>query len=145
MTGEDYDPNRFVLDPRWRTKLAAAQRGVDADGNLLQPGSVDLSARDSSLLGLTAHYHKAAPGRIGNYPGTDPVTRAFLGDFSQLKWGLADEIRFKVSDQASIKDAGGNVVSMWQTNQVAVLCEVTFGWVVGDLDAFSKVTEDLTP
>jgi hypothetical protein len=31
-------------------------------------------------------------------------------------------------------------VNLWQTNQVAVMVEATFGWIVGDLDAFSKVT-----
>jgi HK97 family phage major capsid protein len=141
--GEDYDPSTFVVDPRWRTKIAASQRGTDSDGNLMEPGSVDLNARQSSILGLNAFYHKAAPGRIGNYTGPTPPVRAFLGDFNQLKWGLADEIRFKVSDQATLTDGDGNTVSLWQTNQVAVLCEVTFGWVVGDLDAFAKVTEQV--
>jgi HK97 family phage major capsid protein len=141
LIGEDYDPDRFVVDPRYRTKIAAAMRGTDANGNVLEPGAVNLGASESSLLGLTANYHKAAPGRIGNYAGTTPPTRAFLGDFSQLKWGYADEIRFKVSDQATLTD-GVNTVSLWQTNQVAVLCEVTFGWVVGDLDAFAKLTEN---
>jgi HK97 family phage major capsid protein len=139
LIGEDYDPERFVIDPRYRTKIAAAQRGVDSQGNLLEPGSVNLSARESSVLGLTANFHKAARGNIGNYTGS--TTRAILGDFNQLKWGLADEIRFKVSDQATLTDGDGNTVSLWQTNQVAVMIEVTFGWVVGDLDAFTKVTE----
>jgi hypothetical protein len=93
------------------------------------------------VLGLTAHFHKAAPGRIGAYAGPTPPVRAFLGDFSQLKWGYADAIRFKVSDQATLTDGAGNTVNLWQTNQVAVMCEVTFGWVVGDLDAFAKVRE----
>lgn len=140
LIGEDYDPERWVFDPRYRTKLAAAMRGVDKDGNVLNPGDVNLAAQESSVLGLTANFHKAAPGRIGNYAGTTPPTRAFLGDFSQLKYGYADAIRFKVSDQATLTD-GTNTVNLWQTNQVAVMCEVTFGWVVGDLDAFAKVTE----
>lgn len=141
LIGEDYDPNAWVIDPRYRTKLAAAMRGTDVNGNLLAPGSVNLAAQESDVLGLTAYFHKAAPGRIGNYAGPTPPVRAVLGDFGQLKWGLADEIRFKVSDQATITDADGTAVSMWQTNQVAVLCEVTFGWVVGDLDAFAKISE----
>lgn len=145
LIGEDYDPDAFVIDPRYRTKLAAAMRGTDVNGNLLSPGTVNLAAQQSEVLGLNAYFHKAAPGRIGNYAGPTPPVRAFLGDFGQLKWGLADEIRFKVSDQATITDADGTAVSMWQTNQVAVLCEVTFGWVVGDLDAFTKVTEVDTP
>lgn len=145
LIGEDYDPERWVVDPRYRTRLAAAMRGVDTNGNVLQPGDINLAAQESSLLGLPANFHKAAPGRIGNYAGT--AVRAFLGDFDQLKWGLADEIRFKVSDQATLSD-GTNTVNLWQTNQVAVMCEVTFGWVVGDLDAFAKLTEtnvDPTP
>lgn len=144
LIGEDFDPERWVIDPRYRTKLAAAMRGVDTNGNVLNPGDVNLAAQESSVLGLPANFHKAAPGRIGAYAGTTPPTRAFLGDFNQLKWGLADEIRFKVSDQATLTD-GTNTVNLWQTNQVAVMCEVTFGWVVGDLEAFAKLTEVDTP
>lgn len=143
LTGEDYDPDRWVVDPRYRTKLAAAMRGTDLNGNILNPGDVNLGAEESSVLGLPALFHKAAPGRIGAYAGS--ATRAILGDFSQLKYGFADEIRFKVSDQATLTDADNNVVSLWQTNQVAVMCEVTFGWVVGDLDAFAKVVETNVP
>lgn len=143
LIGEDYDPERWVFDPRYRTKLAAAFRGVDSQGNVLNPGDVNLAAQESSVLGLAANFHKAAPGRIGAYAGTTPPTRAFLGDFSQLKYGFADLIRFKVSDQATLVDpvTPANTINLWQTNQVAVMCEVTFGWVVGDLDAFAKVVE----
>lgn len=144
LIGEDYDPETWVIDPRYRTKLAAAMRGTDLNGNVLSPGAINLAAKESDVLGLTAYFHKAAPGRIGNYGGPTPPVRAILGDFSQLKWGLADEIRFKVSDQATLTD-GTNTVNLWQTNQVAVMCEVTFGWVVGDLDAFATVTEVDTP
>lgn len=140
LIGEDYDPERWVFDPRYRTKLAAAMRGVDLNGNVLAPGDINLAAQESNVLGLPALFHKAAPGRIGAYSGPTPAVRAFLGDFNQLKYGFADEIRFKVSDQATLTD-GVNTVNLWQTNQVAVMCEVTFGWVVGDLDAFTKVTE----
>ena len=140
LIGEDFDPATWVVDPRYRTRLAAAMRGTDLNGNVLAPGSINLGAQESDVLGLTAYFHKAAPGRIGNYAGPTPPVRAILGDFGQLKWGLADEIRFKVSTEATLTD-GTNTVNLWQTNQVAVMCEVTFGWVVGDLDAFAKVTE----
>lgn len=141
LIGEDFDPERWVFDPRYRTALAAAQRGTDLNGNVLNPGAINLAAQESDVLGLPANFHRAAPGRIGNYAGPTPPVRAFLGDFKQLKWGLADAIQFKVSDQATLTDGAGNTVNLWQTNQVAVMCEVTFGWVVGDLDAFAKVTE----
>lgn len=139
---ENYDPNRFVFDPRYRTKLAAAMRGVDANGNVLEPGSINLAAQESSVLGLPANFHKVAPGRIGAYASNTENVKAFLGDFSQLKYGFADQIRFKVSDQATLtSNDGAPTVNLWQTNQVAVMCEVTFGWVVGDLEAFSKLVE----
>jgi len=60
------------------------------------------------------------------------------GEFQQLAWGFADNIRYKISDQVTLTD-GTNTISMWQTNQVALLVECTFGWVVNDLDAFAKV------
>lgn len=135
MVSTDFEFNGWATDPRYRSRLAAAMRSTDDDGNVLNPGQINLGARSSELLGLRNEYGRAVGGDLG--AADDSGVRVFGGDWSQLKLGYAEQIRFKVSDQATLTD-GTNTVNLWQTNQIAILCEVTFGWIVGDLEAFVK-------
>lgn len=125
----------WAVDNRLRSQVARAMVVRDANGNVANPGAVDLGAGVGNLAGFPAYFGKAVGGDLG--AATDSGIRIVGGDFSQLRYGYADEVRVKVTDQATLTD-GTNTVSMWQTNQVAILIEVTFGWVVGDLDAFVK-------
>lgn len=121
--------NGWAVDPRYRARIARAMVSTDANGNPTDPAAVNLAAQQGSLLGFPAQFGRAVGGDLG--AATDSGIRIVGGDWSQLRYGFADQVRVKVSDQATI-----NGVSMWQTNQIALLVEVTFGWVVGDLDAF---------
>lgn len=133
---KNFDFTGFAAHPQFRGKLALAR---DLQGNLaftagdgamgLTQGPVSLNASLGSLLGLPVAFGKAVGGRIGNNDGTD--IKLIGGDFSQFAYGFADQISVKVSDQAVVRG-----VSMWETNQVAVLAECTFGWYVNDPNAF---------
>lgn len=132
------DPNfefsGWAVDPRFRSTLARAQVWRDANGNI-DPARVNLSAQVGDIAGLPAQYGRAVGGDLG--AAADSGIRIIGGDYSQLRWGFADQIRFKVSDTASLTD-GSSTVSMFQTNQVAILCEVTFGWILGNKQGFVK-------
>lgn len=133
---KNFDFTGFAAHPQFRSKLAQAR---DRQGNLafqaagaslnLVQGPVNLRAGLGDLLGLPVAFGKAVSGRIGNYVGTD--IRLVGGDFSQFAYGFADGIKLKVSDVATVRG-----VSMWETNQVAILAECTFGWYVNDASAF---------
>ena len=135
--GKNYNLTAWAADPSMRFKLATARttagqpifQGTNPDAG----ASINLNAPQASLFGVPLVYGRSVRGRLGSYTGSN--IRMVAGDFSQLAWGFADQIRVKVSDQATV---GG--VSMWQTNQVAVLAEATFGWIVNDADAFVKFT-----
>lgn len=125
----NYDFTSWAAVPAMRSKLALAR---DRQGNLafqggsplqLVQGPVNVNATVGDLLGVPVRFGKAVGGRIGNYAGTD--VKLIGGDFSQFAYGFADGIRIKVSDQATVDG-----VSMWQTNQIAILAECTFGWYV---------------
>lgn len=137
---KNFDVTGFAAVPQLRTKLVNAR---DADGNPVflgsYPGSgsaLNLNASLGTLFGVPVSYGRMVRGRLGAYTGSN--VRMFAGDWSQMAWGYADSIRVKVTDQATV---GG--VSMWQTNQIAVLAEATFGWIVNDPDAF--VAYEITP
>lgn len=103
----------------------------DAQGNISNPASQNFATDSSGLPGFPVRFGRAVGGDLG--AATDSGMRLLGGDFSQLRYGYADQVRVKVTDSATVTDATGQAVSMWQTNQVALLVEVTFGWVVGDL------------
>jgi HK97 family phage major capsid protein len=124
----------WAVDPRFKTKIARASVKRDIYGNV-DPSGVNLGAGVGDILGLPVQYGRAVGGDLG--AATDSGIRVFGGDFSQLRYGFADQIRVKISDTASLTD-GTSTVSMWQTNQVAILIEVTFGWVLGDKAGFTK-------
>lgn len=125
----------WAVDPRFRSRLARAQVFRDANGNI-DPARVNLASQGGDILGLPAQYGRAVGGDI-EPTLSDSGIRIIGGDFSQLRYGFADQIRVKMSDTASLTD-GSNTVSMWQTNQIAILIEVTFGWILGDNDGFVK-------
>lgn len=143
---KNFDFTGFAAHPQFRSKLAQAR---DREGNLaftanggslgLTQGPVSLRASLGELLGLPVAFGRAVSGKIGNYTGTD--VRLIGGDFSQFAYGFADGIKLKVSDQAVVRG-----VSMWETNQVAILAECTFGWYVNDPNAFvawNRVVESI--
>jgi HK97 family phage major capsid protein len=129
----DQDFTGWAVDPRLRARLIRDGAEKDSNGNLVAPRDINLQATSGNILGYRAEYGKAVAGDLG--AATNSGVKVVGGDFSQLRFGFADEIRFKISDQATVEG-----VSMWQTNQIAILIEVTFGWIVGDLDAFAKVS-----
>lgn len=137
MVSEDHDFDGWAADTRFRARLIREGAERDANGNLVNPAGINFTSTRGNILGFPVEYGKAVRGDLGAASAT--TTQIIGGEFNQLRWGFADEVRIKVSDQATLTD-GVTSVSMWQTNQIALLIEVTFGWVVGDLDAFVKFT-----
>lgn len=138
LVAENHEFDGWAADPRFRGQLARAMVQRDVNGNVADPGALNLASSNAALMGFPVQFGRAVGGDLG--AATDSGVRLVGGDFSQLRYGYADQIRVKVTDQATV---GG--VSMWQTNQLAILIEVTFGWVVGDLDAFTKFTTAAQP
>lgn len=137
MVSTDFDFDGWAVDSRMRARLIREGAERDVNGNLVNPQLINFNSSQGNILGFPVQYGKAVVGDLG--AATASTTKIIGGEFNQLKWGFADQVRIKVSDQATLTD-GSATVSMWQTNQVAILIEVTFGWIVGDLDAFVKYT-----
>lgn len=137
VTADDFDFDGWAVDTRFRPRLIQEGAERDVNGNLVNPLGLSLNGTVGNILGFPAQYGKAVRGDLGAATATS--TQMIGGEFQQLAWGFADNIRYKISDQVTLTD-GTNTISMWQTNQVALLVECTFGWVVNDLDAFVKIT-----
>lgn len=138
---KNFRVNAFAADREMRWPLITQRR---TDGQPVFVGAMPSTGRDinlngniAELFGLPLVYGDSVRGRLGAYAGSNALM--FGGDWSQLAWGFADQIRVKVTDTATV---GG--VSMWQTNQVAVLAECTFGWIVNDPEAFVRYKNTVT-
>lgn len=137
LVNRGYNPNAWAIDQRFVPPVLTAR---DAQGNLIFTGGLNLAQNSlGNLAGLPVEQGRAVSGTLGM--GTDTGTRAVLGDWSRLVYGYADQVRVKVTDTGVITSADGTQVNLWQTNQVAILIETTFGWLV-DPNAFVRLTDN---
>jgi len=71
----------------------------------------------------------------------DTGLRAIGGDWSQCAYGVGMDISVRISQEASYTPDGGTTwISSFQSNQVLLLVEAYFGFVVGDPNAFVAYT-----
>lgn len=141
--GLESDPSGFMFDSRLRTKIAVAsqQTGTTVkDGAQRMP---NLAVAADTVAGLPAAYGRVVSGRIGTQTGETPAVLGFVGDWSKIRWGFAEQIELTRSDQASVV-AGGKTYHLFQDNMVAYRIEVTVGWTVLDTNAFAAYTASST-
>ena len=68
---------------------------------------------------------------------TDVV--GFGGDWTQAAWGAVGGISYRISTEAPVT-INGSLVSLFENNLVAILAEAEYGFLVNDVDAFTKLT-----
>ncbi|MGB8021747.1 MAG: phage major capsid protein, partial [Candidatus Nanopelagicales bacterium] len=107
--------NGYCLDSTVRARLSNVRdsTGRRLYDNLSSIGSV------RAVYGTAVHRGALAAAGWG-------------GDWTQCAYGIGRDITIKMSDQASIM-IGESAVSMFQTNQIAVLVEASYGFVANDV------------
>lgn len=135
-----YDVNYWAYAPEIGPDITTTRR---ADGTpLWVPAGVPSTGSEinlsgnvpGSILGINAQPHNVVHGKIDRAAKTD--VRVIGGDFSQLAYGYADQISFRITDTGMVPNGSGGWINLFTTNQIAVLCEATFGWLVHDPEAF---------
>ena len=63
----------------------------------------------------------------------------FGGDWTQAAWGAVGGISYRISTEAPVT-INGSLVSLFENNLVAILAEAEYGFLVNDVDAFTKLT-----
>lgn len=86
--------------------------------------------RSGSVLGRTTYMHENV--------GLDK-TVGFAGDWTKAAWGTVGGITMDISTEATVT-IGGQLVSLYENNLVAVRAEAEYGFALADKDAFVKVT-----
>lgn len=118
------DFNGYALDKTLRARLANTR---DTLGRELQ-GDLATIGGERALFARVIHKG-------------DPAAAGFGGDWRMCAWGVGMDLTMKMTDQAAVRQ-GGELVPIWQTNQIAILLEAAYGFVAHDVAAnFVRFTE----
>lgn len=85
--------------------------------------------RSGSVLGRTTYMHE----NVGL-----EKTVGFAGDWTKAAWGTVGGITMDISTEATVT-IGGQLVSLYENNLVAVRAEAEYGFALADKDAFVKI------
>lgn len=132
VLADGYVPSGVALDPSWAAGFASYRNGTTEQK--VYP-NFRLGTEVSDLEGHRASVNKTV-GAVG--VATVPTTiKAFVGDFSTVRWGIQKQIGLEVI-RFGDPDGGGDLK---RNNQVAFRVEVVYGWGIGDLSAVAKVID----
>ncbi|MCI6583460.1 MAG: phage major capsid protein [Mobiluncus sp.] len=62
-------------------------------------------------------------------------TVGFGGDWTKCAWGVTSGLNFRVSTEAAVT-VNGELVSLFESNMVAILAEAEYGWICADPESF---------
>lgn len=126
-------PTGVALDPTYAKKVRALRN--EQTRQRLYP-DFQLTTGASDLDGYTASVSDTVSGsqEIAKATG-DPVVDAFVGDYSQIYWGVQRNIGVHLIEYGDPDGQG----DLQRNNQIALRAEVVYGWVIGELDKFARV------
>ena len=112
--------NAIALAPQGKSLVLGA---TDQVGRPLFTAGVQ-SNTVGSILGANVAVTK------GVYVSGTPAIVGVAGDFSGVRWGMVEDIKIAISDQATLtyNDGSDHTLNLWQMNMFAVKveCEVAF-------------------
>lgn len=132
LVGENYDVNGVAADSRSKSRLLSTV-------NEVQFGLPNLAAQDFTVAGVPAAFGRTV-GRVG---GAEKDTRLVIGDWSKIRYGFATGVEITRSSEATIVDESGEVISLFQSNLVALRVETFIGATVLNSDAFAVVKDSV--
>lgn len=126
----------FALDRKAEPVLLAS---VDGNGRPLFVETPLAETTDAVTPGRLI----GRPAMLGDNVAVSNIV-AYGGDWSQVVWGAVGGISYKVSTESTVT-IGGNLVSLFENNLVAILAEAEYGCLVNDPAAFVKFTSGAAP
>lgn len=98
-------------------------------------------------------FNTTTDGQLGNVIGARVVDSTVLdatddngnecfgwmGDWTQARYGIVNDIELSVSDQATLNDGNGGLIHLWQRNMVGLRAEVEIGFVTRYPQAFKAI------
>lgn len=136
VLADGYLPRDIALDPSFAGQFGSL-RSTQTEQRLYP----DLTFATSPAGVLDNHRSSvsATVGAVG-VASTATNVKAFVGDFSAIRWGIQKSIGLQVIEYGDPDGQG----DLKRNNQVAFRSEVVYGWAIADLNAFAKII-DATP
>lgn len=125
--------NGIVLAPQGRATLLTA---VDGDR---RPLFVNNAAEGAipMVLGAPTVQSKGAY-KAGT--GSNPNQIGVAGDWTQAVWGTVEGVKIKRTEDATLTDGDGNVISLFEHDMIAVRAEIEVGFRA-DVTCFNRLTD----
>jgi HK97 family phage major capsid protein len=135
----DGELDGWILSPQGRSVLTGAtdlQNRPLFDQNIASDGFLP------NILGGPVYRTRTAfaADADGAGPGT-AKQYGYAGDWDQAFWGSVAGIDIQISDQATLQDADGSTINLFQQNMFAVRAEIEVGFRVRDLKYFVMMTD----
>lgn len=139
VLADGFVPRDVALDPAFAAVFGAQRLPIGAEGARVGPKVYpDLSYATAPASRLENHNSSVSNtvGAVG-VAATDTDIRAFVGDFSAIRWGIQRQIGLELIEYGD-PDGGGDLK---RNNQIAFRAEVVYGWGIADLNAFAKIVD----
>jgi hypothetical protein len=133
VLADGYVPRDIAIDPSWASAFSS-YRSTTTEQKLY-PNFV-LSTEVSELEGHRASVSNTV-GAVG-IAAVDTDVKAFVGDFSAIRWGIQRQIGLELIRYGDPDGQG----DLKRNNQVAFRSEIVYGWGIADLDAFAKIVDE---
>lgn len=131
VLADSYVPSDMALDPSFASSFTSART---SEGVKLYP-EFRPTTEVTDLEGHRASVSSTV-GAVG-IAATDTDVKAFVGDFSAIRWGIQREIPLELI-QYGDPDGQGDLK---RNNQVAFRAEIVYGWGIADLNAFAQIVD----
>jgi hypothetical protein len=131
VLAQSYLPSDLALDPAFASAFFSNRT---ADGIKRYP-DLRLSTEVSQLENHRTSVSNTV-GAVG-VAATATNVRAFVGDFSAIRWGIQRQLGLEVIRYGDPDGQG----DLKRNNQVAFRAEVVYGWGIADLAAFAKIVD----
>ena len=132
ILADGFVPSDVAVDPSFASKFSTL-RGTNSEQKLYP--NFRLSTAVSELEGHRASVSNTV-GAL-NVAATATNVKAFVGDFSAVRWGIQRQLGLEVIKYGDPDGQG----DLKRNNQVAFRAEVVYGWGFGDLDAVAKIVD----
>lgn len=132
VLADGYVPADAALDPSFAASFSTL-RGTNSEVKMYP--NFRLSTAVSELDGHRASVSNTV-GAVG-VASVATTVKAFVGDFSAIRWGIQRAIGLEVIRYGDPDGQG----DLKRNNQVAFRAEVVYGWGIADLSAFAKIID----
>ncbi|MCB2412356.1 phage major capsid protein [Demequina sp. TTPB684] len=126
-------PNGAALDPTYAKGFRSVR---DSEGRRMFP-DLRLQTEPTDLDGYTTSVSDTISA--SEEVAVDTGIRGFVGDYSQIYWGVQRKIGVRMIEFGDPDGEG----DLQQFNQIALRAELVYGWVIGDLDRFAVIEDQV--